>query len=516
MTRTAAVEVQADPVNDRLQELLRKHSQSEIARKTGVSRQNVCRYMGGAKASLKFGAALVDGLGVNPLWLLTGKGMTYLSDVSPETASAASHLLELVQAMSAVERMKLGELAGKDRPKILRQLTDSVRAHGLIRERLQKKIHPALTKYVGELQQAIGDGKLERARELLDVVDRLAGFCVDERISRMRDSAEAHLMHRTGNFDRAIELQRRVFHRCLHLGVGDVNFDQAAHNLVVALAQVGRYREALRTCNSVMALMEDERESNLARLRTIRGDAYVQTGDMKRGVAELALGAMFAPPGHRISEGLYYRAQLLAGRVDLHESLSRSPHNPSVSASQIFFAQWLEDPELLERAYRFGTTESDNPLSAAMTVVTHAERLLQIMNAPTSGRRTVLKAQLAESEPGGPGPATFGRCLELVHRTQLARVGGNRQLALKLVREADRNLSQLPEGVRIPVIHRAIHWKNVLLLLGKQAHSPSSRRSASRLVRTAQAFFDEYLVRGFRCFAPWVSEEVRRAEGLPG
>ena len=83
-------------LQERLQFLLSSHSQADIARRTETQRMNVTRYLRGTRVPAEFCVALVEGMGVNPAWLLTGEGNPYLADLSGATRSMASDMVQLV------------------------------------------------------------------------------------------------------------------------------------------------------------------------------------------------------------------------------------------------------------------------------------------------------------------------------------------------------------------------------------------------------------------------------------
>ena len=128
----------AEQIQQRLIELAEQHSQADIARKTEFSRNNVSRYVNGTRMPIEFAAALVEGLGVNPAWLLTGEGTAYLSDINSGTQEMAGDLLALVDAMAAVNRMRLGSLTGKHHLGVLRELNETLKKHEGLRDRLNK------------------------------------------------------------------------------------------------------------------------------------------------------------------------------------------------------------------------------------------------------------------------------------------------------------------------------------------------------------------------------------------
>src|SRR5690349_16642750 len=116
----------AEDLQRRVALLASRHTQSEIARKTGTLVSNVNRYVSGTKIPGEFLGALVSGLDVSPTWLLGGEGAVYRAEAANASAGTARELLSLVSAMNAVSKMRLGSLAGKHHLKVLRDLNDAL------------------------------------------------------------------------------------------------------------------------------------------------------------------------------------------------------------------------------------------------------------------------------------------------------------------------------------------------------------------------------------------------------
>lgn len=113
-------------INQRVRELVHQHSLSDVARRTDTPVTSVHRYLNGGRVPGDFCARLSEAYALNPGWLLSGKGKANLGDVAPDTADMAGNLLELIQAMSAVEQMQLGALSGKHHLRVLRELSDAM------------------------------------------------------------------------------------------------------------------------------------------------------------------------------------------------------------------------------------------------------------------------------------------------------------------------------------------------------------------------------------------------------
>lgn len=141
----------AKALQSRLNEFARAYSRAEIARKTETSVVNVSRYLKGTRVPAEFCMALVRQFGVNANWLLAGQGSLFVSDLATQHGQMAGDLLELVEAMSAVAKMRLGSIAGRDHMKLLRQLNDSLGTYERLREKLNQQSKGSLRTFFGSL-----------------------------------------------------------------------------------------------------------------------------------------------------------------------------------------------------------------------------------------------------------------------------------------------------------------------------------------------------------------------------
>src|SRR5688500_16600379 len=114
-------------IRQRLQSLAARFPQAELARRTGSAPANVHRYLPEGKVPAEFCGALVSEFGVNPTWLFTGQGNMLRSDVSKPVAEMGGDLLELVDTMNAVSRLRLGSIADGSEQKQIRELGDAMR-----------------------------------------------------------------------------------------------------------------------------------------------------------------------------------------------------------------------------------------------------------------------------------------------------------------------------------------------------------------------------------------------------
>ena len=221
---TASIDsTSAEAVRGRLNILTENHAQAEIARRTGFPPANVHRFLKGGKIPADFCGAVVREFGINPAWLLTGEGAPRLSDVTEGTMRMAGNVLELVEAMSAVARMRLGSLTGKHHLRVLRELNDALEDHERLRERLNEHSHPVFQKLVEDIRATMEKRDLERATDLIKAAEQVQRLCADDKLSLELDAHHAHLAFLMRDFETSADYRRRVFIRQL---AGSIEFSE--------------------------------------------------------------------------------------------------------------------------------------------------------------------------------------------------------------------------------------------------------------------------------------------------
>ena len=130
----------------RLNKLADRFQQVEIARRTGVATANVHRYLRAGRIPAEFCLALIDAFDLSPDWLMKGEGEPITSDLKAATAAKAGDLLDLVKAMNAVARMRLGAVVGDGDRKKLRELSDTLQTFDRLKERMNDRTRPVLAR----------------------------------------------------------------------------------------------------------------------------------------------------------------------------------------------------------------------------------------------------------------------------------------------------------------------------------------------------------------------------------
>ncbi len=486
----------AAPLAQRLRTLAEKHGQAEIARRTGVSAQNVSRYLRGRKAPMEFGAALIKQLGVNPAWLMTGEGSPYLADVSTANTELAGDLLNVVNAMTAVSRMRLGELAGKENRKVVRELHEMLATHEKLRHQLHAHTRPLFAKLVDDFFEAATLGKLTRAREIEKVAAQAAQLCHDEELNLKLDVARATLEHFSGNLEYAASLQRSVFLRQLAKGIKEPGSLRAAFNFVMSLVGLRRMKEARALCHAVLWLIrgtEGISREHRYRFVALAGDLEVELGNLKRGLSFLAEAcAVIDHVNFAQADAYLANALLLNGAIALEDALRR--HHTSVAAGSLllWWACWHEDgPQLRKVVNECLRADEPRRVPANLPIVGHAR---QMAGLPGPGRT----GPLPQYQRASHDNSVIGRFTAGILHSQWARLAGDVATARAETLAADQLLSELPQGVTPRLAAQMMHWGNVLRLPPEKALEPLRKR--------ARRFFEKHVARGYGVFAPFIRD----------
>jgi hypothetical protein len=474
--------------------VLKDHSQAEIARRTGTTTPSVSRYLNGTRVPADFCGALVREFGVNPQWLLTGQGVPFAADIAPNHEQFAGSLLELVEAMNAVARIRLGAIAGKKPGRVLRELSDALERYESVHKRLLEYSTPVLKKLITTLAAALRKKPLPlpEVRALLESADQIAQFCEDPTVRMILDSLRAEYAWRAGRRDEALRMQEDVVHRWL---LSNHKHHEVAYiqvlNFATALGDRRRLVEARRVVRAALALGEEvgPRWRAIALLRCQLGAMEIDLGRMQDGLLLLNFGLSClrkcepaAQPsdieGHTAN---LERAQLLSGALSLADVLKRDVP-PMAGTGIARFALWVEDAGLLAQACaKVSFTQTDVDLHAAL-VAAAAPLLAEALHGKAAAAR---KFETAAVELVGDEPAPTLRCQALVLQAQMARVAGSKSAAAKLSVEADELQRGFEAVNTMPLEIRAIHARNMI-----EAGNKSAKRMFTDLAASGYHCFD--------------------------
>jgi hypothetical protein len=473
----------------RLRTLAGAHSQAEIARRTGTSPANVNRYLRGNRVPASFCSALVAGLGVNPAWLIAGEGAMYLSDTAAGNERLAGNLLELVQAMNNVARLRLGSLAGRPSQQALRRLHDALEAHETLKRRLNDQSREVFAGILRDWRQALNAEDEPRAASLRKAAQQVARLCQDEALDLEHMRVEAAHTRRFGDLAGLIGLQRRVLFRTLGDGLDEDSLAEAMQ-LVQALDHNGRSAEAERLIRALLALAENipspsgAVRSAVARLVAMHGGQLLLLRRPAEGAARLHQAIALGLPAAEVSRALQL-AQYFAGALEFERFALGASRNESRADWAVRIALFTQEPAHLERAARDYEAARKGATSTARVEPAIAGLMLRAIRHKDTAVLAEFNALIERSTFLHPDRAPWNVSLPAWACT-LARHCGRRAEAGKTLLQADRALAATPPELAMPILIEATHYRNVLELCGPGEREPqlaAMRRRALDFLR---------------------------------
>lgn len=463
---------------ERMKKVVGEISLSEVARRTGTPFASLHRYFHGTKVPAEFLAAFARAFEVNPAWLLHGEGAPLLADVSATNARLGGDLLELVEAMNAVTRMRLGALTGKHHLKVLRELSDAMQRFADLRGRLDAQSEPIFRELLGEFDKQLRRRQLDRAAELRRALDQVSLLSGNEELLERFEYLQGLQAHMERDFETAIAFHRRSMMRALARGA---EFTPAAaghgNNFIIALRDYGRMEEAHRFAEAMLALMRGREElaDAVAWVEAFAGAIEVdllRVGDGLARVNKVLPQVIYDL--RREGAGIWVRPSLWAGTAHFAEALEWGANLPRKTRFIVRYACWREDPQMLATMLERFIADEPLKLKPPEADARHAARLYAALKGQ---RDPAIRPEPAQSPVAGFRDA--------VHETQLVLLRG--EPARQLLLQADRLLAELPTGITPDLEYHATHYRNALRAKGK---------GLEELKQRARSFFTRLLHEG--------------------
>jgi hypothetical protein len=261
-------------------------------------------------------------------------------------------LLELVRALSAVERMRLGSLTGKHHLRVLRELNDALKQHEALRGRLNEQTQPVFKRLLDDVGRCLDKADLEQAGDLLRAAEQVSRLCDDEVLALKLDSCRSLYAYLCRDFEHSIEIQRRTLVRRL-AGIKLIDADNSmwAGNFALSLTATGRLREARRVCEAALALGRDSDGAWKTELEVLAGGLTIDLGELKAGLARMQnAGPRAAHVMWNDNPGYLVRGLLWGGMLDFDGAVNTGVERRGKARQLLRFSCWLEDSALIERA----------------------------------------------------------------------------------------------------------------------------------------------------------------------
>ncbi|MBX3473109.1 MAG: hypothetical protein KF754_01860 [Planctomycetes bacterium] len=452
-------------VRARLNEVAQRYPRAEIARRVGSPGSSVSRYLSGNRIPVSFVVAVAREFAVNPAWLLFGEGAPWLDDVAAEKGRLGENLVELVQTMGRLSRLRLGSLAGKQHARQLRELSDALEHFERSREVLATHSREPYQDVLREWQAAISARDRATARRLAKAAEQVARLCPDPELQRQHQRLLAAHELLAGNVEKALAFRRRAFIAALEDGasLGESALVEA-FGLVVSLERVGRVSEAERLGRAALLLARNAKSFvNYHRCLGALGWTLIQAGKMHEGMkfTTRALAGQLKPDARQNSEYALAYGLYLTGAHEL-AGAARQVDDSAASLSRILFlCPWSSDARTIERVLgQLAKKLGGRPTSPGQRIgLAHLYSL--------QGRHdAALKVWSgAEADEAARERSTIGLDFTLcAMRTQLLRMAGRQGPAVRALQQAEAARRAVAPGVMLEINWQRVHWRNVRAL----------------------------------------------------
>ncbi|MCK6439803.1 MAG: hypothetical protein L6Q71_06325 [Planctomycetes bacterium] len=487
-----------DAFVERLTFLAKQHTMRGLARRVDVPNPTVSRYIRKGLPAASFCRRLVERVGVNPSWLLTGEGSPMITDAVAVGQASATDLLELVQAMGAVTKMRLGALAGNQSAKVLRELNDAMVRYEELRAKLNEQSRETFSQIVKSLDAALGTEKdTTRAESLIKAGEQISRLCDDPELEREFTKRRSFHAWLRGDASESSRLAREVFLQDLmRRDELDAAGLQSAWELAGSLRMQLRLRDARRIAETALLFAGDDTHDSQGYNVVLEAAAMtdIDLGDLRRGQERLAEIVPRMPNKwcERSTRPMLGVAHFLGGGVSYEAA--RGYSETPMPYFLAFMALWTEEEKHLEDVQRHAyhaKTAHDPRVIVTDAFVKH---LLMAKRGKSSGAVMASLHDSLAKLPAEVSMADFKAYVVPVIETQIAIAAGDTKHALSSFEKSD-SLSQASPSKSLFVMFAGIHHRNALRL---SADSAGKKLDAARA--RALDFFKRYIDAGYWVF----------------
>ncbi|MBX3473107.1 MAG: helix-turn-helix transcriptional regulator [Planctomycetes bacterium] len=452
-------------VRDRLLEVARRYPQAEIARRTGWPTSSVSRYLDGNRIPVSFVAKVAHEFGANPTWLLSGEGAPWLADAATEESSLGKGLLELVQSMEQISRLKLGALAGRSHARALRDLNDALASYERVRERLAGQSRETYARILKEWDSAQAVRDMPSMLRLAKAADQVARLCPDPELNRRHEFTRTAQEAVLGNVERALSLRRRsLLLSIAESGELDARALHEAFGVVITLNDLGRTQEAVRFAEAMLKLAPNARSMRgYAACEGTYGWMLIQSGRVSRGIAVCAR-AMASPMPDWLADNMRMAlatGMFLAGSASLQGAAAMQRPAAFNYARVLFLSSWCMDQAELAGVMK--AYEKQTRKGGAVPAV----RIARAQLLALQGRHDAALELWNEAENDRQAREKHAVGLDFVlhtMRTQLLRMAGRQGPAVRALQQAEAARKAVAPGVMLEINWQRVHWRNVRAL----------------------------------------------------
>lgn len=475
---------QEEQLRARLREVARRYPQAEMARRLGLRRSTVNRYLQQNRIPGAFLAGVAREFGVNTSWLMLGEGVPWIADVRADQANMGKGLLELVQAMERVSRLRLGALTGKTDAVSLRELSDAMQSHERLGTRLAGRSRATYQKILDDWYAAIKARNMELSSQLAKAARQIERLCPDAALQRTHEALRAAHAQLCGRPEDSLVHRKNVFAASVgDSGKLDARGISAAVGLAVTLDALSRTREARAVLMAALSLGHELRDSVIyAQASAFLGWTDLELGFVARGMKRLHR-AMARAAGAEGSANLYMSVAYgayVSGSCELDGLKTLCRGDLSILGKLRGLAPWCLTPAPLEEFARQCEPLQDQNSPEALILRAH---LASLHGRHARALDIWRHAEAARAEhQGSPQARQFS-----FHtmRTQLLLQAQRPQEARQSLSSAEQVRRTLWPGITLDCHWLRLHWRNAALLTHKgeklwaraqQFHARATRR----------------------------------------
>lgn len=470
--KSNALDEENTAIRSRLNSVVARFSQAEIARRTGAPKANIHRYLNEGRVPTSFCAALVKEFQINPVWLLSGEGGMLRSEVGVPITKLGEGILDLVEAMNAVARMRLGALTGRPDQKKLRELADAFSAFESLREKLNEASRPILKATLAEARPTLLGMDLERGGSLLQSASQLGRMCLDDDLLENLDMLQGMHAYLSGRVGDAVGYGRRVFGRRMREGrIRGPEDLQTALEVAFQIRDTGRLREARRMLRAALCLDEARaREPDHLRARLFSSSISVELGELDVALAEDL--QVYAPIAGKYADCdmLHARTRLMTGEITWHEAAAGRNPGTMLYRMLLRHACVLEDKDMLgEGLKRFVGRPPDG-----LPEREYDTQLAILVHKLLSGKRGKVSDydRLLDEHPPRLASRGLVDVMTHLHRGQVARLAGDARALRQSVLATREAREAVPEDQLQKIDWLLTEKRNLDGLSGKRLPEP--------------------------------------------
>lgn len=472
---------QEETLRERLREVSRRYPQAEIARRLNIRRSTVNRYLLSNRIPGAFLAAVSREFGVNANWLMLGEGVPWIADVRADQAALGKNLLELVQAMERVSRLRLGALAGNPKAASLRELSDAMESHERLGVRLAEKSRATYWKILEDWNDAVHLRNIELSNQLARAAAQIERLCPDAAFRRIHEALRAAHEMLCGRTEASLVHRKNVFAASVgDSGKLDERGISAAVGLAVSLDALSRTHEARAVLLAALNLGFEWRDSVIhAHASAFLGWTDLELGFVARGMRRLH-AAMARVGQNKGSENLRLSiayGNFVSGCSRLNELQIHCAGDVATLGKLRGLSPWCLEMREVEDFARQCEPLRDSSTSDARILRAH---LLSI-----KGRHAAALAcwhELANDHASNRGSPAVGRFAKHALLTHLLIRAQRTSEAREALMATENMRKSLPPEVALDCHWLRLHWRNAVLI--EKPKSPMWR-AAARFSRLA-------------------------------